>query len=165
MKVIFYQGEHNGYDDSDFYYVGVDTETGMLFKHIYGSTRWAGSQPLEDSIDFSEMIESEGEKAKEQFQNAIKNLVDADKTILEGDTVIVSNPRARNHKGETFIIHSVKEIYWNSQLQQYSAMNSDKSIQVNIKNLSLVKRSEKNFEALASAIRHGRGNIYRLYGQ
>lgn len=103
---IYNDGENNGYDDSDFYYMALDTKENKVIKHVHSSTRHAGFSPLEDS----EMCLNDSELIK-RVENIICKGIDTDLSkfeIFEGDTVKVTNPRVRNFKGVEFEVLSMR---------------------------------------------------------
>lgn len=110
QHVIIRDDENNGYDDSDFYYVGVNVVTGEYFKHYHSSTRHGGYNELLNSVMISVLAQNVQAEVQAMFAKAciakateIMNN-DYSYVISTGDTVQVTNTRARKHKGEVFTV-------------------------------------------------------------
>ncbi|AMM43617.1 hypothetical protein FDG95_gp374 [Pectobacterium phage vB_PcaM_CBB] len=109
-SVIIMDGENNYYDDSDFYYVGVNIKTGEYFKHYHSTTRAYGFRDLPKSVCINALADNVQEDVRAMYKQACINEArrlmdtDYDYIISTGDTVKVTNTRARKHKGETFVV-------------------------------------------------------------
>lgn len=97
---------HNGYDDSDFCDVVLNLATRKIYEVCTHSTRGAGykasgavavtsySEEVQQAL-YAEFKSVAREVAEQHYkENNIKHA---------GDTLIVSNPKARKHKGEVFV--------------------------------------------------------------
>lgn len=118
-NIIMVDGENNGYDDSDFFYVGFNARTGDFFKHYHSTTRASGFRDLDNSVMVNALSESAQEQAREYFKaacfkeaNRLMNVF-YDNVISVGDTVTVTNTKARKFKGETFTVTDTS--VWNDQ--------------------------------------------------
>tara|TARA_B100000674_G_C37898648_1_gene942616 strand:- start:1007 stop:1582 length:576 start_codon:yes stop_codon:yes gene_type:complete len=110
--IAYYEGENNYYNDSDFYTMLIDTKEKKVIKHVWGSTRFAGSVEFPHEYDDVRSDLKEVEKyeklATEYAVNEVpKRLARFD--YEEGDVVKVTNPRVRKFKGETFKIEEIKK--------------------------------------------------------
>ena len=109
--IAYRQDENNYYDDSDFYIMILDTKEEKIIKHVYGTTRFAGSVDFEhDYLDLTqdekrfEIEKKAKEIAKKQVLERLSNY-----DVEVGDIVKVTNPRVRNFKGETFKVESKRD--------------------------------------------------------
>lgn len=167
INVIMYDGEHNGYDDSDFYYVGINIKTGKYFKHVYGSTRWAGKQELPNCVEFGDLAEDEIDGMSKE---AIKRMFDAeverimlenleDMTVLEkvrvGDTVKVTNKRAKYYKDLEFVVKEVRDDYFRGRYSR-TLLWSDNHVNTATTNVTITKHAEHNLESFRQTIKAGR---------
>ena len=142
--IVYFDGENNYYDDSDFYVIGYDTATGKPFKHVYRSTRYAGYNPLEDSSDDKELQKMYNDK----FFQSIHDVATIAAIRMEaevGDIVKVTNPRARKHKGLEFEVLSTKSFMVFNRRESYTLVGRD-GVQSNYMNCDVIKASDKKVE-------------------
>ena len=110
--IAYKNDENNYYDDSDFYLMILDTKENKVIKHIYGTTRFAGS--VEFPHEYLDLTNDKlGYEVKKLALEVAKKQVLEEKRIplydVEiGDIVKVSNPRVRKFKDETFKVESKK---------------------------------------------------------
>lgn len=155
--IIYYEGENNGYDDSDFYYMAIDTKENTIVKHVYASTRHAGFSPLEDSekkVGCSFYLDH----ARSIAIGEINHNMMYDNGSYEpwpDDEVRVSNPKARKHKDVIFKLdHKFKYKPWYPETAVGYTSDGEK-IKTAVKNLSIIFLGTRHFEYLISKRIHG----------
>ena len=145
--IAYYEGENNYYNDSDFYTMLIDTKEKKVIKHVWGSTRFAGSVEFPHEYDDVRSDLKEVEKyeklATEYAVNEVpKRLARFD--YEEGDVVKVTNPRVRKFKGETFKIEEIKKF------KRFGRVVSETLIGIN-ENGETIQTSASNVEI----VKHG----------
>ena len=106
---VYYLGEHNYYNDSDFYASFLDLEEGLRGYEEYDTTRFAGGGYATIDLDFEHLNEW-WKKAKENERKMIYNsLLNDYKTVSKGKKVIVNAGRKVPHGtvGEVFYTKNV----------------------------------------------------------
>lgn len=146
IKVIVNCVEHNGYDDSDFCDIILDLANRNIFEYCTHSTRGAGYRSLADSVAITIYSEEVQNALYKEF-DAISREV-ADKHYKEnnikhaGDTLQVTNPKARKHKGEVFICTGFEEYRDHyGRLQTLYALGE--GVRTNVKNCSVLTVNPK----------------------
>ena len=113
--VAFYDGENNGYDDSDFYYMILDTVDNKVIKFVHSTTRcYANSKfPYEFvSVVGTPLAQEYMDRAKEVAKVQVLEKLDNNEIGNwgeKGDIVLVTNPRVRKYKAETFFVTDIAE--------------------------------------------------------
>tara|TARA_R110000796_G_scaffold192641_1_gene309280 strand:+ start:1041 stop:1547 length:507 start_codon:yes stop_codon:yes gene_type:complete len=109
--IAYRDDENNGYNDSDFYFMILDTLDNKIIKHVHSSTRCGGFVDFKhDYLDLTKderrfEIEAKAvEVAKTQVLDRISNY-----DVEVGDIVKVTNPRVRSFKEETFKVESTRD--------------------------------------------------------
>lgn len=110
-NVIISDSENNYYEDSDFYYVGVNVKSNEFFKHVHSTTRFGGYAPLDKAIMISQLSEELQETIKALYIKASETAAiehaNQSSRIEKGDTVKVTNTRARYHKQASFTVDNI----------------------------------------------------------
>lgn len=155
MKFIFYSGENNYYDDSDFYDVYFDDTTNEVVKHVWGSTRHAGSIEIKGettNVINTPLYNEIMDKAKASVEMSVKkNWMDT--IFFEiGDRVKNTNPRARKHKGLEFTVMAKSE--WRSQYGRVESVNliDSKGNRINQNNCTLIEIGEYRLNRIVGRI-------------
>ena len=106
---VYELGEHNYYNDSDFYARYLDIENGTLESEEYDTTRFAGGGVADIDLSF-DMLNEWWKKAKDVQAEAIRKsmLMEAEK-VSRGKVVVVNRGRKVPHgvTGEVFWIRDV----------------------------------------------------------
>ena len=101
--IAYRNDENNGYDDSDFYFMILDTVENKIIKHIHSTTRFAGSSKFKyELLDLTQDERRFAIEAK-AIEIAKKQVVDKMSyyDVEVGDVDNVTNPRDRSFKEET----------------------------------------------------------------
>lgn len=153
-KVIFERKEKNGYDDSDFFYLYYDENTKTLERFMYGSTRFAGSQVLERSIQLKELTDSEQAKYKELIEQAkteqAKELIKKYNFCFTGDTVQVANKKARKFKDEIFQVSLSSEYRFHGRYTYY--LHSDSGIKTAVTNCKILESCKNSINRVKNYV-------------
>ena len=106
---VYELGEHNYYNDSDFYACYLDLEKGTLGYEEYDTTRFAGGGYA--TIDISlDKVNEWWKKAKDvQAEGIRRNLRMEAEEVSKGKVVVVNRGRKVSHgvTGEVFWMHDV----------------------------------------------------------
>jgi hypothetical protein len=101
---VYGLGEHNYYNDSDFYALYLDIENGTLESEEYNTTRFADGGVADIDLSF-DMLNEWWKKAKDVQAEAIRKtmLMNAEE-VSKGKVVVVNRGRKVPHgiKGEVF---------------------------------------------------------------
>lgn len=106
---VFAMGEHNYYNDSDFYAEYVDIENGIIGYEEYDTTRFAGGGYATIDLTF-ENLNKYWEKAKSiRIEQIKESLLFEAKQVTKGKRVIVNRGRKVPHgvEGEIFYLKKV----------------------------------------------------------
>ena len=158
MFIKYYDGENNHYNESDFYWMILDTENRKIIKHQYASTRHAGFTPFEhelvDKVGDPETFQLAKEVAEEMAQSVAGHILP-----IVGDTVKNTNPRARKHKGSEFIVSQIS--YWKGAYGRIETtylhgvdQNGDE-VKTNINNCTTLELGHGHLQSLAYRIKVG----------
>ena len=154
-NIIFADLEKNGYHDSDFFYLYLSTD-GIIKSHVHSTTRAGGFIPLENSINkigCAETMEAVRKAARVQIASAAREMIanpNLGANILVGNTVKVSNKRARKFKGEVFKVTKIS--YWKSQYGRIETTyaHGAKGIKTNVNNCTVVQFSDDHLSNMAN---------------
>lgn len=161
--VVYYTGENNGYDDSDFYHMILDTVDNKVIKFIYGSTRCGEIAPFPHELNFAvgtpvaaEIETKAKEIAKETVLEKLKNN-EIPNYGERGDIVLVTNPRVRKHKEETFFVTDIQENnYYGKVTTNLLGRNVEsKFVKTADTNCTVLVHSEKKINHLVDRLVHG----------
>lgn len=106
---VYYMGEHNYYNDSDFYACYIDIENGEYKNEEYDTTRFAGGGYAEIDLTF-ENLNKFWKVAKPKFTESIKrSLLREAEEVTRGKVVVVNRGRKVPHgiTGEVFWLREV----------------------------------------------------------
>lgn len=169
-NIIIVSREENGYDDSDFYYVGVNIKSGEYFKHYHSTTRGAGHNPLDNAAFIGSLSDTLQATVREMFKSSCvaeaNRLLstDLDRWIDVGDTVKVSNPRARKFKGVEFVVTGFDDFIDGYGRRKTVYLLGDNGIKTNITNCTKINSGDKSIAALVDDLEVGFNyNKYRKY--
>lgn len=106
---VYELGEHNYYNDSDFYARYLDIENGTLGSEEYDTTRFAGGGVADIDLSF-DMLNKWWKKAKDvQAESIRKSMLMKAEEVSKGKIVVVNRGRKVPHgvTGEVFWTHDV----------------------------------------------------------
>jgi hypothetical protein len=144
--VAYHQDEDNGYDDSDFYIMILDTKEEKIYKHVYGSTRFANAIPFQ--YEYEDLTSDSGryeylEKALEIAKKIVNETITK---VQVGDIVKVTNPRVKSFKGEIFKVETLRDFrlrYGRVVSTTLYGKNDDGvAIKTSESNVSIIKHSD-----------------------
>ena len=157
--VIIRDDENNYYDDSYFYYIAYDLVNDCIIKHTHSATAYGGFKNLDNSVLVQSLPEQYHQQIRTLSENAAlkqarDHIMDCETTrIMHGDTVTVTNEKARKHKGVTFVVYGLDE--WRSRfgrVESVRAYNEDRSVITATTNLTVAIPSQHRVEQLADRI-------------
>lgn len=136
--------EHNMYDDSDFCDIMVNFATRQISEFCTHTTR-AGGYKASPSVALTSFTEAEQTAIMDEFKRVARSQVRQyyiDNNIKHtGDTLIVSNPKARKHKGEVFICTGFSE-YTNMYGRVATRYAHGDTVKTNVNNCNVIDVSE-----------------------
>ena len=106
---VYGLGEHNYYNDSDFYALYLDIENGTLGSEEYDTTRFAGGGVADIDLSF-DMLNEWWKKAKDVQAEAIRKSMRMEaEEVSRGKVVVVNRGRKVPHgvTGEVFWMRDV----------------------------------------------------------
>ena len=106
---VFNLGEHNYYNDSDFYAEYLDMENGTIGCEEYDTTRFAGGGYANIDLSFDKLNEWWSKAKSIRTEMIRKNLLRNAAEVTRGKRVIVSRGRKVPHgiEGEVFWVKNV----------------------------------------------------------
>ena len=157
--IKYYEGENNYYDDSNFYSMYLDLKDKKIIKNIWGTTRCAGINNTfveENKLEISDLtIQSDFDLLEQIAEKEIdKESLLRQIGFKAGETVKVTNTRARKFKGETFKITKIQGCYYDRNKTYLFGVDANNNpIKTSKDNCSLIEYDEQRFkQALESAI-------------
>jgi len=157
--VILCDRENNHYDDSWFYFIALDLVNGRVIKHVHSSTTGAGYRDLPNSVmlnnvpdEFHAEVHAIANEAS-LIQAREYIMANEDYKITVGDTVTVSNPRARKHKGVTFVVAGLDSwIGRYGRVESTHAYDANRDVVTALANLTVVEPSAARVSNTAERI-------------
>lgn len=120
---VYELGEHNHYNDSDFYACYLDLEKGTLGYEEYDTTRFAGGGYATIDLSFDKLNEWWSKAKSVRTEMIKKDLLQEGTIVARGKRVIVSHGRKVPHgvEGEVFWLREVNyDPYgrsWNKEIK------------------------------------------------
>lgn len=159
--LIYKDGEKAYYDDSDFYYCAIDLEECDIKVHQYGSTRYAGDYPLENSIMMYNSLQPQPKenidlvnslalkiselKAQKYIEDNKDNFVPR-----EGDIVEITNKRAKNFGLVFEVAYEYDKKYGYHNLGCH--LVSKEGVETKYTNVTIVEHSQEKIKSIANSI-------------
>lgn len=142
--------EVNGYNDSDFYEVVYDATTDRADQILVDTTRFAAVHGLPERVPATPEI-----RAKFLVALAKQAAKAAETTpVAVGDTVKVTNPRARNHKGEVFVVTDFSEYRDRYGRSQTTYVHGEGGIRTSVQNVDKISAGEQGIKNLMDRFKY-----------
>jgi hypothetical protein len=157
--IAYRQDENNYYDDSDFYIMLLDTVDNKIIKHIYGTTRFAGSSKFEhEYLDLTQDYKRH-EVEKQALEVAKKQILEENRissyNVEIGDIVKVTNSRVRSFKEETFKVESKRDFTKFGRVVSTTLFGENvfsEHIKTSESNVTIVRHHDKKVSRIADRL-------------
>ena len=157
--IAYYEGENNGYDDSDFFTMFLDLQEKKVVKHIHSTTRCGGHVAFKhkyvEKYDDLEIIKLAKTFSLEVLSSDYAGRINY---TNEGDIVQVTNTRVRKHKGSIFKITSLRKCQF-SYGDKFYCLGKDivtgEDVKTSLDNVTLYKPLDSKIDRAINGIVFG----------